>query len=227
MTPRLTAIVSGILLLIATAVQASNFLITSPVNGAVVSGTVTIKTAESADVSWINVFVDGDWVASNPASAERPYSVKWKSTRVDDGTHVISATGYNSHDNPFIYANPVNVNVMNGIAASPSPSATQTQPPTASPSPVPSSTQSSQPTVTASSQPTVIVTATVQPTQPPSSSPSPVATATPVGSGILYYVAPTGADNNPGTASLPWLTIQHAVSAMARFRLRTAAARCG
>ena len=60
----------------------------------------------------------------------------------------------------------------------------------------------------------MIATATAQPTQPPSSSPSPVATATPVGSGILYYVAPTGADNNPGTASLPWLTIQHAVSAM-------------
>ena len=51
--------------------------ITAPANGAIVNGTVTIATAESSNVSWINVFVDNVWVASNSPTALRPYSVSW------------------------------------------------------------------------------------------------------------------------------------------------------
>ena len=34
----------------------------------------------------------------------------------------------------------------------------------------------------------------------------------PTGSGVCYYVSPTGADSNPGTSAAPFLTVQHAAN---------------
>lgn len=165
--------------------------ITSPDNGATVIGTITIATSESADVSWINVFVDKAWVASNPSAALPPYSVTWNSGTVTNGSHSISVTGYNS-SSTAIATDAITVTVQNPLpTASPKPTSTPSPRPTASASPRPTSTPSPRPT----------------------SSGSPRPTATPIG-GVVYYVAPTGSDSNPGTASAPWRTIQHAASVL-------------
>jgi hypothetical protein len=37
-------------------------------------------------------------------------------------------------------------------------------------------------------------------------------TCAPTGSGVCYYVSPTGSDSNPGTSAAPFLTIQHAAN---------------
>jgi chloramphenicol 3-O-phosphotransferase len=114
---------------------ASNVTITSPANGATVRGTITIATSESSDVSWINVFVDNVWVASNPSSASPPFSVTWNSTTVADGSHTVSVTGYNS-SNAAIASASINISVQNHSAT---PTPTPTPRPTPVPSPAPTS----------------------------------------------------------------------------------------
>ena len=111
--------------------------ITAPSAGATVRGTITIVTSESADVSWINVFVDGKWVASNPSTASPPYSVAWASTTVADGTHTVSVTGYDSN-NASIATAAIAIKVQNH-PPSPTPTphytARRTSTPTARPTP--------------------------------------------------------------------------------------------
>jgi Bacterial Ig domain len=65
--------------------------ITSPANGATVSGTVTIAATVSASVQWINFYVDGNYLGSSP-----PYSFNWNSTTVADGSHILSVKVFNS-----------------------------------------------------------------------------------------------------------------------------------
>ena len=140
--------------------------ITAPANGAIVNGTVTIATAESSNVSWINVFVDNVWVASNSPTALRPYSVSWNSTTVQDGKHSVSVAGYSSR-NSVIAKTAITVSVLNQqTIATPSPTPTITPAPT--PTPTPPSATASLPL-----QPTPTL------TQPPASAtPTPAATAT-------------------------------------------------
>jgi autotransporter family porin len=120
------------------AVFASSYVtITSPSAGATVHGTITIATAESSNVGWINVLVDNVWLASNPPTALPPYSVAWNSTTVADGNHTISVTGYDSR-NALIASAAVAVSVLNHPPTptpTPRPSASPTLKPVASPSP--------------------------------------------------------------------------------------------
>ncbi len=65
--------------------------ITSPLNGATVSGTVTITANASDDngVTQVEFFVDGGSIGIDNTS---PYSVSWNSTSISDGGHTIKAT---------------------------------------------------------------------------------------------------------------------------------------
>jgi len=63
--------------------------IDQPATGSAVSGSVTIGTERTQEVEWINVSIDGKHLASSP-----PFSFKWDSTTVPNGTHSISASGY-------------------------------------------------------------------------------------------------------------------------------------
>src|SRR5271154_3828059 len=105
--------------------RAQSITITSPANSAAVSGTVTIMTNEGSNVSWISVFADGVWFASNDPTALRPYSVQWDSTAVPNGAHTISVTGYSS-SNKVRGSYSILLVVANGIAATaiPTPVAT-------------------------------------------------------------------------------------------------------
>jgi len=102
--------------------------ITSPANGATVSGQVTIATQESSLVSWINVNADGVWVASNPAAAVRPYSVTWDSTKATNGAHTISVESFGT-SSQLLGSGSIKVNVSNK-AATPTPTRTPTRTPT-------------------------------------------------------------------------------------------------
>ena len=66
-----------------------NVRITAPLNGATVSGAVTIKAQVSSAVSWINIYIDGHYLASGP-----PFTFSWNSTTVANGAHTISAKSY-------------------------------------------------------------------------------------------------------------------------------------
>jgi len=120
--------------------------ITSPANGATVSGQVTIATQESSLVSWINVNADGVWFASNPATAVRPYSVTWDSTKATNGAHTISVESFGT-SSQLLGSGSIKVNVSNK-AATPTPTRTATRTPT------PTAGKTSTPTRTASPAPT-------------------------------------------------------------------------
>ena len=63
----------GVLLSVAVAVaQQPTLSITSPANGATIAGTVTITTQIGTGVSWINVYVDGNYLASSPPLSFSP-----------------------------------------------------------------------------------------------------------------------------------------------------------
>ncbi len=68
---------------------AGNVQITAPANGATVSGTVSIAAQVSSSVSWINIYIDGHYLASGP-----PFTFSWNSTTVANGAHTISAKSY-------------------------------------------------------------------------------------------------------------------------------------
>ncbi|HZO82183.1 MAG TPA: alkaline phosphatase family protein [Candidatus Binataceae bacterium] len=65
--------------------------ILSPANGAAVFGTVSIATQASPPVSWVNLYVDGKYIASSP-----PYTFSWNSATVTNGSHTIRVDGKNS-----------------------------------------------------------------------------------------------------------------------------------
>jgi len=160
-----------------TPTPASSYVqITAPASGAIVQGTITVATSESASVSWVNFFVDSVWFASNPSSASPPYSVPWNSASVANGSHTLSVTGYNS-SNAAIANAQVGIVVQNGAAvtATPSPRATPSPLPTTAPTSPPTSsmvpTPSPAPTRTASPQPTATGSPTPTPTPPAGSFP--------------------------------------------------------
>ena len=72
--------------------------ITSPVNGATVSGTIAINANASDNVGVTNVefYVDGGLVGSDASS---PYSVNWNTTTVANGSHSIFSRAFDAAGN--------------------------------------------------------------------------------------------------------------------------------
>jgi hypothetical protein len=65
--------------------------IVTPANGAKIVGTTIISLTKASSVSWVNVYVDGSYLASTP-----PTTLLWNSRAVADGAHTISAKAFNS-----------------------------------------------------------------------------------------------------------------------------------
>lgn len=196
--------------------------ITSPADGATVSGQITVATHETSKVSWINVFADGVWFASNDPGTSRPYSVQWDSTQFPDGPHTVSVTGYSSR-NRSLGSYSIGVNIANGALAAPSPTPASTSTPVVTPAPTPTPTATFRVPARRTRAPTATNAATSVPS--PTSTPTPVLTSTPgttaaptpfptpfPAGGDTYYVAPGGNDSAGGTSAAPWRTIQHAVA---------------
>jgi Big-like domain-containing protein len=89
--------------------------VTSPANGATVSGTITV-TANASDnvgVAGVQFFLDS---LDNPLGAEdtsAPYQVSWNTTTVSDGQHVIAAVARDAAGNRTT-SSTVTVTVSNG-----------------------------------------------------------------------------------------------------------------
>ncbi len=74
----------------ATPTPAAVVFLTEPPDGSIVSGTaVAISVDKVVGVSWVNVYIDGEYFASTP-----PLTFLWDSTTVPNGVHTISATAY-------------------------------------------------------------------------------------------------------------------------------------
>lgn len=81
--------------------------ITSPTKGQTVTGAITIVTQLSSAVVWENVYIDGHYLASSP-----PNTFRWNTTSVANGTHTISAKGFDS-GNQQIGSDSLSVKVAN------------------------------------------------------------------------------------------------------------------
>ncbi len=104
--------------------------ITAPSNNATVSGTVNVVIQKTTAAVWVNLYVDGLYLASTP-----PQTVPWSSTTVVDGSHILSATGFSSAG---AVVGTVSVTVVVHNAAGGTPTATSTAAlPTATPTPGP------------------------------------------------------------------------------------------
>jgi hypothetical protein len=114
--------------------------IIAPLNGASVSGAVPITVTKAANVTWVNVYIDGVYFASTP-----PSTFSWNSTSVANGSHRISATAYAPTGTVLGTASNI-VTVANG-----------------SPTPTATSSAAATPTVVASATTTVAATPTATP----------------------------------------------------------------
>jgi Bacterial Ig domain len=81
--------------------------VSAPANGSTVSGTVNITATEGSGVSWINFYVDGNYLSSSP-----PLTYSWNSGTVPNGDHTISAEAFNSSGTAMGSASSI-VNVQN------------------------------------------------------------------------------------------------------------------
>jgi hypothetical protein len=72
--------------------------ISSPANGATVSGTVAIAATASDDVgvSHVVFYVDGSQIGSDETA---PYEISWDTTASTDGEHVLTATAFDAAGN--------------------------------------------------------------------------------------------------------------------------------
>ena len=109
----------------ATPTSTATVTITAPRGGATVSGAVPILVSAAGTVAFVNVYIDGAYLASTP-----PSTISWSSTTVSNGSHLISANAYAA--NSAILAN-ASVSVI--VQNSAQPTATETATPSASPTP--------------------------------------------------------------------------------------------
>jgi hypothetical protein len=185
--------------------------ITAPLNNATVSGTaVAITVTKAANVSWVNVYVDGIYFASTP-----PSTFSWNSTTVANGSHQISATGYSS-SGAVLGSASITVTVNNGGAtptatAAPTgtPIPTKTATPTRTATPIASvtATATSTAAATVAATPTVVRTPTATPT--PTVVRTPTATPTP---SVVKITAPANGATVSGTAVTITITKNSGIS---------------
>ncbi len=85
--------------------------ITSPANGASVSGTITVSANASDDcsVNRVEFFVDGNLTGTDASS---PYSVNWNTTAVVNGPHSLTTTAFDN-SGKSASSSSINVNVNN------------------------------------------------------------------------------------------------------------------
>ncbi|MBF6571450.1 MAG: cellulase family glycosylhydrolase [Candidatus Binataceae bacterium] len=161
--------------------SSSPLTIAAPTASSTVSGTVGITAQVSSTVSWVDMYVDGNYLGSSP-----PYTLSWDTTKYSNGGHTILINAFAQPDTKIGSASEsVMVNNISATpTATPAPTvvptiaATATAQPTATlaATPLPTAT----PTATATAKPTPTATATAKATATATAQPS--ATATPGGS---------------------------------------------
>jgi subtilisin family serine protease len=89
--------------------------ITSPSNGATVSGTITVSASATDDVgvAKVELYVDGTLAGTDTTS---PYSFSWNTTTVADGSHSLRTRAYDAAGNAGASAT-VGVTVSNAVSS--------------------------------------------------------------------------------------------------------------
>ena len=149
--------------------------IATPANGSSVSGTVSIVTQVASSVSWINLYIDGNYFASSP-----PNTFRWNSATVANGPHTISTRAF-ATGGAQVGSDAVVLTVVSGT---PTPTPTPSVTPTATPTPTPTVT----PTPTPSPTPTI--------------TPTPTPTATPTPATAVKIMSPANGAGVSGTVSI-------------------------
>ncbi len=85
--------------------------ITSPAQGATVSGTVTVVASVAPTVWWAKLYADASGVAVSP-----PYSFTWDSTKVPDGTHNLAVMAFPESSSTPLGVASIDVVVANNSA---------------------------------------------------------------------------------------------------------------
>jgi phospholipase C len=152
-----------------TPTPAGSVTISSPANGAVVSGTVNFVTSKGGTVSWINYYIDGIFKVSSP-----PYTFVWDSTKVANGNHTFRADGKNS-SGVVVASASITVNVAN---SSTTPTATTTATAASTSTTTPTTTSTPTATFTSTATPTATSTVTSTGTLTPTQTATPTVTAT-------------------------------------------------
>ncbi len=99
--------------------------VSSPINGASVSGTVSISVSASDDVAVSRVEILEDNVVAQTLTAT-PYQASWDTTKVADGAHTIAARAYDAAGNVGSSA-ATQVYVQQPVVSSTAPSASATE----------------------------------------------------------------------------------------------------
>ncbi len=94
--------------------QAPTVSLTSPANGAVINGTVTISASASDNVGVAGVQFTLDGVNFGAEKTSTPYTISWNTTAYSDGVHILSAAARDSAGNVGNAA-PVSITVSNGV----------------------------------------------------------------------------------------------------------------
>jgi hypothetical protein len=94
---------------------AAGVSITSPAEGATVSGVVAINTTSSIDVAMMTIFVDRTMVGWIWPATSAAHSSPWNSANVPNGPHTITAIGYTAVGGANATA-AISVVVQNGAA---------------------------------------------------------------------------------------------------------------
>ncbi len=121
---------------------ATGVAITSPANGAIVQGTVSITLSQGPRTKSVSVYVDSTMLATAP-----PDTISWDTRTVANGSHTILAQAFSSNGK-LEGTDSITVSVGN---SSPTPTPL---PPTPVPSPTPTAAPSSTPTPAGTSSPT-------------------------------------------------------------------------
>src|SRR5207245_1628614 len=109
--------------------------ITSPANGATVSGTITATAAASDNVGVVGVQFKLDGMNLGAEVMTAPYAVTWNTTTASNGSHSLTAVARDAAGNQTI-SSTVAVTVANAV----SPPPPSPPPPTPAPTPTPGQT---------------------------------------------------------------------------------------
>ena len=96
-----------------TALSGSDVQLASPADGQWVNAPTEVKAAVGPDISWVNFYVDGDYLRSSP-----PYGFTWDPSSVSQGSHVISVRGYD-RSSAFVGAAQATISTSAVVVTSP------------------------------------------------------------------------------------------------------------
>ncbi len=129
----------------------STLTVVSPVNGAAISGTITIQTTVGSNVSWAKNYPDGSGDGNVCSPSGGSCNISFDSTTLPNGSHTLVIKAF-STTNAVLATVSVTVTVNNGSV--PTPTVTPVVTPT--PTPVPTATPAATPTPGGGSTLTVV-----------------------------------------------------------------------